>query len=270
MPVCCNGSERSLYLRSVGSIPTIGSFGEILWCVFGSKLCGFRPTGRLHLGHYFSVIKPGQAGCTVLVANYHAPEETNLEKSVNSLRQYGVQNIVIQKEMFDAELYFRLLPLAKMGDLGRMTQYKSAREEDRTGQLLTYPVLMAHDVAGYTEVIVGLDQEQHLQYARKLLNKYNSVYGTEYPIPIANIVVGRVKDLREPTKKMSKSSPLGCLFLDDTPDEIRSKLRKATADQDGLNNLKFLYGEFVREIPPDSNQKLKEVLAEAIIEVMQS
>lgn len=221
----------------------------------------------MHLGHYFSVIRPGQAGCDVLVANYHAPEVTNLENSVNALRHYGVQNVRMQKEVFDAELYFRLLSLSKMGDLNRMTQYKAAAEEDRTGHLLTYPVLMAHDVAGYTEVIVGLDQKQHLEYARKLLRKYNSVYGTEYPIPMANIVVGRVKDLREPTKKMSKSSPQGCLFLDDTADDIRQKIRKATADEEGLNNLKFLYGEFVRETPPDSNQKLKETLAEAIVEL---
>ena len=221
----------------------------------------------MHLGHYFSVIKPGQAGCDVLVANYHAPEETNLENSVNALRHYGVQKIVMQREVFNAELYFRLLTLSKMGDLSRMTQYKAAAEEDRTGHLLTYPVLMAHDVAGYTEVIVGQDQKQHLEYARKLLRKYNSVYGTEYPIPVSNIVVGRVKDLREPMKKMSKSSPQGCLFLDDTADDIRQKIRKATADEEGLNNLKFLYGEFVRETPPDSNQKLKETLAEAIVEV---
>lgn len=217
------------------------------------------------MGHYFSVIKPGQSGCDVLVANYHAPEETNLENSVNFLKKHGVQKIILQKEMFDAGLFFRLLTLAKMGDLNRMTQYKSADEDDRTGQLLSYPVLMAHDVAGYSEVVVGLDQEQHLQYARKLLRKHNSVFKTEFPIPMANIVVGRIRDLREPTKKMSKSSPQGCLFLDDTPDEIRHKLRKATADEEGLNNLKFLYGEFVKETPPESNQKLKENLADALI-----
>lgn len=216
------------------------------------------------------MIQPGQAGCTVLVANYHAPEVKNLEVSVNALRQYGVQTIVLQKDVFDAELFFRLLTLAKMGDLSRMTQFKSTEEDDRTGQLLTYPVLMAHDVAGYSEVIVGLDQKQHLEYARKLLRKYNSVYGTTYPIPVANIVVGRVKDLRDPTKKMSKSSPQGCLFLDDTVDDIQQKIRKATADEEGLNNLKFLYGEFVRETPPTSNQELKEKLADGLVKCFAS
>ena len=213
------------------------------------------------------MIKPGQNGVTVLVANYHAPEEKNLEKSVNSLKGFGVQNIVMQKDIFNADLYFKLLTIAKIGDLGRMTQYKSTKAEDRTGQLLTYPVLMAHDVAGYSEVIVGLDQEQHLQYARKLLKKCNDVYGTEFPVPTPHIVVGRVKDLREPQKKMSKSSPQGCLFLDDTSDDIRLKIRKATADEEGLNNLKFLYGEFVGGEIPESNFELKEKLSKSLIDL---
>lgn len=202
----------------------------------------------------------------MLIANYHAPAEINTENSVNLLKGYGVQNIRVQEQVFNAELYFRLLTLAKIGDLNRMTQYKSAKENSRTAQLLTYPVLMAHDVAGYSEVIVGEDQGQHLEYARKLLKKHNGVFCSEYPIPVANIVVGRVKDLREPQKKMSKSSPQGCLFLDDSPEEIRRKIRKATADQDGLENLKFLFREFIKSEPPESNQTLKEQLAEALIE----
>lgn len=219
------------------------------------------------MGHYFSVIRPGQEGVEVLVANYHAPEETNLENSVNLLKGFGVQKIRMQKDVFDADLYFKLLTLAKIGDLSRMTQYKSTEEDDRTGQLLTYPVLMAHDVAGYSEIIVGLDQKQHLEYARKLLKKYNSVYETDYPIPVANIVVGRVKDLREPQKKMSKSSPAGCIFLDDYPEDIRQKIRKATADEAGLENLRFLFTEFVKSDIPQSNLELKETLAEALIEL---
>ena len=146
-----------------------------------------------------------------------------------------------------------------------MTQYKSTEEDDRTGQLMTYPVLMAHDVAGYTEIIVGEDQKQHLEYARKLLKKYNSVYKMDYPIPNPNIVVGRVKDLREPDKKMSKSSPQGCLFLDDTEDQMRHKLRKASVNEEGLENLKFLYSEFVGEIPPEGNQELKDKLTDGLI-----
>ena len=219
----------------------------------------------MHVGHYLSVIKPGREGVEVLVANYHAPEEVNVEGSIDTLKRFGVTRIRLQREVFNAQLYFELLNLAKIGDLNRMTQYKSAEEDDRTAQLLTYPVLMAHDVAGFEEVVVGIDQEQHLQYARKLLRKYNSL-GHDIMIPKANIVVGRVKDLRDPDKKMSKSSPQGCLFLDDEPDVIRQKIRRATANPEGLANLHLLYGEFVGGEVPEKNEELKNRLAEKLIE----
>lgn len=206
----------------------------------------------------------------MLVANYHAPEEKNTEKSVNLLRYFGVKNIIIQKDVFNPDLYFRLMSLAKIGDLNRMTQYKAAEPEDRTGHLMTYPVLMAHDLADYQEVIVGEDQTQHVEYARKLLKKYNSVFGVErlVCIPVPKIIGGRIKDLRHPSKKMSKSLPDGCLFLDDSYDDIRLKIRRANANEVGLNNLKFLYNEFVGGEVPDSNLKLKEKLSEAIIELV--
>lgn len=201
----------------------------------------------------------------MLVANYHAPTE-NLDYSIRTLHKFGVSDIRVQKEVFDGDLYFKLLTIAKIGDLNRMTQYKSASEDSRTAQLLTYPVLMAHDVAGYEEVLVGIDQEQHLQYAAKLLRKYNQVFKQPVTIPKPNIVVGRVKDLREPDKKMSKSSPHGCLFLDDTPDEMRRKLRKATATEAGLESLGHLYREFVGPDVPPYNEVLKNTLADALIE----
>lgn len=235
-----------------------------------STLCGFRPTGRLHLGHYFSVIKPGQSGCDVLIANYHAPEEKDINSSKELLEYYGIKNIRIQKDIFDGELYFRLLSLSKIGDLSRMTQYQSTDENDRTGQLLTYPVLMTHDVVGYDEVIVGEDQTQHLHYARKLIRKYNSEYGTDYPIPKPNIVVGRIKDLKDTSKKMSKSSPQGCLFLDDFPEAIEQKIKKATTDESGLANLHFLYKEFVKGDIPEGNEKMKNNLIESFVKLRES
>jgi len=147
-----------------------------------------------------------------------------------------------------------------------MTQFKASEEDSRTGHLMTYPVLMAHDVAGYSNVLAGEDQEQHIQYARKLISRYNNLEGRKkYVLPVAKMVAGRIKDLRDSSKKMSKSSPEGCLFLDDSPDQIRAKLRRASVDEDGLANLKFLYSEFVGGESPEQNQKLKESLSESII-----
>jgi tryptophanyl-tRNA synthetase len=208
------------------------------------------------------VIKPGQnPDVTVLVANYHAVREST---DLGILAKFGIKNVKLQRDVFNPELYFRLMDLAKIGDLTRMTQFKSSSVDDRTAHLFSYPVLMVHDVAGYEEVLVGEDQEQHLQYASKLLKKYNSIY-KPYHIPTANVVAGRIKDLRNPSKKMSKSVPQGCLFLDDSPDEMRAKIRKATADDNGLDNLKFLYGEFVGGEVPEKNEILKNKLSDGII-----
>lgn len=176
------------------------------------------------------------------------------------LEGFGVKNIRLQKDVFNPQLYFELLNLAPFGELSRMTQFKSS--DNPTAQLLAYPVLMAHDVAGYREVLVGEDQTQHLQYARKLLKKHG-----DFEIPSANIVVGRVKDLRHPENKMSKSNPEGCLFLDDTPDDLRKKIKRATADEAGLANLRFLYREFVSDEVPEMNSELKANLSEALIQL---
>ncbi len=205
----------------------------------------------------------------VLVANYHAPQETDLEKAIETLRKFGVEYIKLQKDVFNPDVYLKLSTIAKFGDLSRMTQYTSSKDEDKTAQLLTYPVLMTHDVIGYSEIIVGVDQEQHIQYARKLIKSFNSKFNLEYQIPTANIVIGRIKDLRKSGNKMSKSHPEGCLFLDDSPEDIRFKLQKAVCDELGLENLRFLYNHFVKEEIPYSNKNLKDKLADVLISLFQ-
>jgi tryptophanyl-tRNA synthetase len=171
----------------------------------------------------------------------------------------------MQRDVFNAELFFRLLNLAPFGDLNRMPQFKATEEDNRTAQLLTYPVLMTHDVAGYDEVLVGEDQKVHLEYASRLLKKYNKAFNENIRLPRALIVGGKIKDLRKPTEKMSKSSPDGCLFLDDTPDAIHTKLRAATATEEGLENLSVLYKHFVGTNVPVMNSVLKNELADALI-----
>lgn len=199
------------------------------------------------------------------MANYHAPQEVDTDKLVETLKRFGVTSIRMQRDVFNPELYFRLLSLSSFGDLARMPQFKAADEDKRTGQLLTYPVLMAHDVVGYDEVLVGEDQEVHIEYARRIVRKYNRVFKENLTVPRANVVGGKVRDLRQTDAKMSKSSPEGCLFLDDDPDTIRRKLRRATPDENGRANLEFLYKQFVGPTPPDGNQALKDELAEGII-----
>ncbi len=229
-------------------------------------MCGFRPTGRLHLGHYFSVIKPGISGCTVLVANYHAPEEKNLEQNIYLLKKFGIENIILQKDVFDARFYFELLNIVSVPELERMPQYKSACSKSQTSQLLTYPILMAHDVEGYEKVYVGEDQESHLQFAKKILNRHSEFYGAKNICPEPVITTVKIKDLRDSSKKMAKSHPEGCLFLDDSPSDIEKKIKRAVTDEQGVVNLQTLYNEFVNEPMPSSNGEAKTILSKKLIE----
>lgn len=218
-------------------------------------LVGIRPTGRLHIGHYFSVIKPAlEEGADVLVATYHAPEY--YPKMVSELKKYiPDQQIKLQEDLFDPSLYFHLLSLTSDGELRRMTQYKSSKKP--TAHLYVYPVLMACDVVGYDRVIVGEDQRQHLEFARRLLSRTMD----KDQIPVGDYRGGRVMSLANPAKKMSKSDPKGCLFLDEDP---LPKLMKAVTTIEGTNNLSQLAEMIGVNYDPANNEESKKRLAEAI------
>ncbi len=202
------------------------------------------------------------------MANYHAPEESTeiVSKNVEILKKFGIKNIIEQKDVFDPELFFRLLSLTSVSELERMPQYKHALALSKTpsSQLLTYPVLMAHDIKGYQKIHVGRDQIAHVDFARKILRRLSE--DSICPVPV--ITSEQINDLRNPNSKMSKSNPSGCLFLDDSPDEIRRKIKSAVTDEAGIKNLKTLYNEFVEgkeEDFPESYGKAKIVLSENIL-----
>lgn len=234
------------------------------------RLTGIRPTGQMHIGHYFSVIKPAlELDAMVLIAEYHAPQSvySDVELMTRTLRSFGVRKnrIQLQSEEFDAPLYFELLYIARVGELQRMTQYMTAGD-DNAAHLLVYPVLMVHDVMGYDEIVVGDDQAQHINYARDLVERYNRVFKASVRLPYARTVGGRVMSLTDPGKKMSKSEPEGCIFLSDTPQEIGRKIRAATMTPEGKANLVELYRNFggTEEIP-DMNSEFKPMVVAAIL-----
>ncbi len=112
--------------------------------------------------------------------------------------------------------------------------------------LFNYPVLMAADILlyGAKYVPVGDDQSQHLEFARDIAERMNSKFGGLFtvPEPVAkqHEFFGkeqglRIKDLVDPTKKMSKSdeSGRGIIFLGDTPQEAAKKVMSATTDSVG-------------------------------------
>lgn len=236
------------------------------------RITGIRPTGRMHLGHYFSVIQPAKEvpDLTVLIAEHHAPQNgrEEVKKMTRAMQRMGVpmNQVRFQSEEFDANTYFQLLSIARVGELKRMTQYQAQGDDDNDAHLLVYPVLMVHDVFGYDEVYVGDDQTQHINYARDLIERYNRVFKAEIVLPKAISIGGRIMSLTDPLKKMSKSEPDGCLFLDDSLHKIEQKIKKAVTTEEGLHNLVRLYRALggTQDVP-DMNSEFKPMVVEKLV-----
>ncbi|KAL4898453.1 30S ribosomal protein S10, mitochondrial precursor [Aspergillus ambiguus] len=147
-----------------------------------------------------------------------------------------------------AELFWILSSVASMGYLSRMTQWKSklqlpedtnledsaARSKLRLG-LFSYPVLQAADILVHraTQIPVGEDQKQHLEFSKYTANSFNHLYGSIFPLPEALISPAkRVMSLKEPTLKMSKShaDDRSRILLTDSPGVIQKKIKVALTD----------------------------------------
>jgi tryptophanyl-tRNA synthetase len=262
----------------------------------------------MHIGNYLGAVKQWvvtqNRDAFYCVVDLHAltlqidPEKLR-EQTTDLLASYlaagldpDVCTVFLQSQVpYHAQLNWLLECVATYGELSRMTQFKekAQRQEGYRVGLLTYPVLMAGDILLYeaAEVPVGDDQRQHLELTRVIAERFNNRYGRTFTVPIAvqPKVAARVMDLQEPTRKMSKSisSPLGSLYLFDTPADIEKKVRKAVTDTDnevrfdwehkpGLSNLLEMYSSFSGDKPDDVASRysrygdLKHDLAALIIE----
>ena len=126
------------------------------------------------------------------------------------------------------------------GEASRMTQFKDksskAGNDRSTVGLFTYPVLQAADILLYQAngVPVGEDQRQHLELTRDLAQRFYSKFGDTFAVPEVLVVkeTSRIVDLQDPTSKMSKSSPSGCVFLLDENKVAEKKIKSAVTDSD--------------------------------------
>jgi tryptophanyl-tRNA synthetase len=153
-----------------------------------------------------------------------------------------------------SELTWILSCFTGMGEMGRMTQYKdkSAKLSDERVSvgLFSYPILMAADILLYDAlyVPVGDDQSQHLEFTRDLSQRMNERFGSitgslftvPKPVKEQHEFFGkdqglRIRDLQDPSKKMSKSDDTGkgVIFMGDTPEDAAKKVMAATTDSEG-------------------------------------
>jgi tryptophanyl-tRNA synthetase len=176
-----------------------------------------------------------------------------------------------------------------------MTQFKDKAGRSEAGitvGLFDYPVLMAADILLYDAALVpvGEDQEQHLEFTRRLARKFNGRYGEVFRVPesFTPRTGARLMGLQAPTAKMSKSdrNPDNYIALLDPPEAVRRKIKTAVTDsgseircdaaKPGISNLISLYaavgGESVESIQDRYAGKgyaeFKKHLAETVIEFL--
>ena len=277
-------------------------------------LSGIKPTGDLTLGSYLGAIKnwaerADSYDCYYFMADLHALTTRNdpallRRRTLEQLAQYVACGLDPEKNTLfiqshvpaHAELGWILNCYTMFGELSRMTQFKdkSAKNADNiNGGLFTYPALMAADILLYQAdfVPVGEDQKQHCELTRDVAIRFNNLYGETFKVPEPYIpkVGARIMSLSNPTGKMSKSDPNGCVFLMDKPEDIARKFKRAITDSDtercvrfdpeakpGVSNLMNIYAsvtgksfdEIEREFEGQGYGVFKPAVGEAVIETL--
>ena len=272
---------------------------------------GIQPTGNIHVGNYLGAIRHwaemqdafDNIFCIVDMHAITVPQDPKVLKAKTRevsglLLAAGIDPkrsaLFVQSHVSaHAELAWILNCFTPMGWMQRMTQYKEKAQkqgEKVSVGLFDYPALMAADILLYNTdaVPVGDDQKQHVELARDIAQRFNSIYGETFKLPEPRIagVGARIMGLDDPTKKMSKSETASghAIGLLDTPDVIRKKISRATTDSQreirfdenrpGVYNLLVIYELFSRKSRKDIETHfaekgyaaLKKEVAEAVAE----
>jgi tryptophanyl-tRNA synthetase len=168
-------------------------------------LSGIQPSGALHIGNYFGMMKPAielqaQGECFYFIADYHSMTSlTNPAERRRNTRDSALDFLACgldpQKSVFFrqsdlpevTELTWIIGSLTPMGLLERATSYKDklAKGVAAGFGLFAYPVLMAADILIYDSnlVPVGKDQKQHVEMTRDIAIKFNQTYGETLVVP---------------------------------------------------------------------------------------
>ncbi len=221
-------------------------------------LTGDRPTGKLHIGHYFGSLKNRVKmqnevdECYILVADVQALTDNfnNPEKVRKNVREVVIDYLSVGIDPEKATIYLQsMIPevaeltvfysnLVTIARLERnptvkteIAQKKEIFGESVTYGFLGYPVSQAADITAFdaTIVPVGEDQLPLIEQCREIVRKFNSIYGEILREPEAYLSqTKRIKGL-DGNEKMGKS--LGnAIYLSDSEEEITSKVMSAVTD----------------------------------------
>ncbi len=222
-------------------------------------LSGIQPSGKLHIGNYFGMMKPAlelqeRGEAFLFIANYHALTTVS---DPAALRQ-GTQDVALdflacgldpertafyrQSDVPEVcELAWLLSTVTPMGLLERCHSYKDklAKGIAASHGLFAYPVLMAADILAVQSNIVpvGRDQKQHVEVTRDIAIKFNNQFGEVFTIPEPSIrdEVAVVPGLDG--QKMSKSYGNAVELFGD-PAETKRRIMRIVTDSRGLEDPK--------------------------------
>ncbi|WP_339045009.1 tryptophan--tRNA ligase [Candidatus Zinderia endosymbiont of Aphrophora alni] len=158
---------------------------------------GIRPTGILHLGHYFGILKTWlklqtKFPCFFFIADLHAFNthynkyhniKFNIKSIIIDLLSIGIDpiksTIFIQSKIPEhSELYLLLSMITPINWLKRIPSYKSKINKNLTYGFLGYPILQAADILLYraNKIPIGKDQIPHIEIVKKISKKFNFLY----------------------------------------------------------------------------------------------
>ena len=227
-------------------------------------LTGDRPTGKLHLGHYFGSLENRvkmqyEYDTYILIADVQALTDNfeNPEKVRENVRELALDylaagidpkqsHIYIQSmipEVAELTVYFSNLVSVPRLYRNPTTKHEVMQKKELFGSegegitygFLGYPVSQAADIACVNGNIVpvGEDQLPHIEQTREIVRKFNNIYGETFNVPEPILSsTPRIKGL-DGNEKMSKSLN-NCIYLSDNEEEITKKVMSAVTDPNKL------------------------------------
>jgi len=268
-----------------------------------------RPSGKLHLGNYLGALKQwikfqNDAELAIFACvDYHGittpfdPKtyhqqvmDVILDFLAAGVKPDGEKILLMRQSKVPqhTELAWIFNTITPVSWLDRLPTYKEQLEKIQQNNmgLLDYPVLMASDILIYKPnlVPVGEDQQPHIDLTNEIAKRFNSTFGEVLPTVKSFMAPAkRIMSLQDPTKKMSKTGDDG-IALNDSPDEIREKIKRAVTDsgkeikfdskeKPAISNLLTIFSEISgkeindleKEYYGKSYVEFKNDLAEAIV-----
>lgn len=218
-------------------------------------LSGIQPSGKLHIGNYFGMMKPAlelqkEGDAFLFIANYHAlttvtDSSALREDTIDVALDFLACGLDPERTAFFrqsdvpevTELTWFLSVVTPMGLLERCHSYKdkTAKGIAASHGLFAYPVLMAADILAYQSnvVPVGRDQKQHVEVARDIAIKFNNQYGEVFTVPEPSIRESVAVVPGIDGQKMSKSYNNHVEIFGD-PKETKARIMRIVTDSKPL------------------------------------